>query len=228
VLWKTWAAVGALAIGLLIPTLSGGDSFQRTAPLLLAAVLAGVAATFVGLAGGRRELRPQGLPAADAYRPAESEVSDQAILKEIDRLISERDVEWLRREDFADSWQADHCSQLREVALLEVGQHAIADPELRRGVSHLADAAGVFSHIHVRDTIVDPIMLDPSWRTIGRIGPDGEAETLAGQERRTVQEQLRAAADDVCDGIDEIRLRTGTYVQPPSPQMTAGRLRAKR
>jgi hypothetical protein len=200
--WKVWAAVAAIVIGFLIPTLAGGSLPPHAIPILVALALVGVAATALQRGHERTTTLTE-------QRPTQT---DRELPDEIGRLIHSRDVEWLRREDFAGSWPIGHCSRLREAALLDAGHTQISDPELGRAVCQFADAAGIFVDIHDSSTIPDPIMRDPTWATIGYLGPDGGPGIVTDEDRQLLKAQLRRAADDVCTAIDVLQLTLGSLV----------------
>jgi hypothetical protein len=225
VLWKLWAAVGAIVLGLLIPTMLGGGMPRGAALLAAAALLVGIVVTaFVGTTRRDRDGRPRRV--AEAPK-APSRATDRVVIDEIARLTATRQVDWLRNEDFDGSWRGDRCLFVRDLAFLEVGYSSITNPELRRSVNHLTDVAGTFVHIHDTDSIVDPLVLDTSWLTIGRIGPDGEPEPLTEQDRLAIRGKLRAAADEVCRGIDEVHEHLG-LAGDPQRASSAARPRALR
>ena len=148
---------------------------------------------------------------------------DREVLAQLSRLVLEPEFNWLRSASFAGSWRDDHSARLRDVHRFDGGDHRFSDPALQRAVTRFTKAAGAFLRTQDNLTVADPIMRDPAWRTIGRIGPNGEMDVLSRPEELTAQARLRNAAAEVCESHDALVSFAGSRLPPNRPSLPSGR-----
>ena len=200
-LWKVWAAIGAVMCGILVASFPGGSVPPWAQLTLLVALLAGVATTVATMLSGGRSTWHEQRTARLEEDPGPSQ-NDREIVDRLRGALGERHLEWLRIESFAGPWRDDHAAQLRGLALVGTTHSGIFDPELRDAVGKLTDAASAFFWIYDGGTMADPMMRDATWRMIGRAGPDGETNVSTETDRIGTQARLRDAAAEICESYD--------------------------
>ena len=203
-LWRIWAAVGAVGCGIAVATVSGEQGSPWASVVLLAALGIGVAATaFVALRTYSRnrslERSPQTQPQLSEPISERQALRDRETVEELLGLMSERDIDWLHFEHFSDLWRDDRTATFRALAGSDAGRSGIFDAALAHAADRLTGAAQAFFDVYDGETIADPIMRDRSWRMIGRIGADGAEVVLTEPDRIGSQNRLRTAAAEILD-----------------------------
>ena len=201
-LWRIWGAVIAVVCGVAISTLAGGQASAWASAVLLAALVVGVGVTaFVLL---QTHLRARTLERSPRTPIPESEpltkrqaFSDRAILEELVNRTGERDVDWLRFEEFSGLWRDDRTEGFRALAESDASRSGIFDPHLAEAAGRLTNAARAFFDVYDGETVADPIMPDGSWRMIGRVGANGAEALLIEADQLASQSRLSAAATEV-------------------------------
>jgi hypothetical protein len=211
-----WAAIGAVVIGVLVPTLSGGSLPRPVMLIVLGVVLAGIAVTAYATLRRNGSTR-RGTKSVASRLDRRSASKDREVVVQLRRLIREREFDWLCTTTFEGSWRDEHSARLRDVQLSESGDHRFSDSALQRAVARLINAAGTFLRVQDTLTIADPLIRDSDWRTIGRIGPGGEIDALSESERRAAQSQLRDAAAEVCQSYDALSAISDKAFTPDRP-----------
>lgn len=229
-LWKVWAAVGAIVSGIVVATVPGGSESPLAYPIMLAALLVGVGATVVValLSYGRDRHVERGSRLQEEFAPHQSARQfqrDREIVQRLLSLIREREIDWLRVESFGGPWRDGHVVPLREVAMFDASHSGIFDPELADAVGRLTNAARTFFGIYDHGTIVDPMMRDATWRMIGRHGPAGEAVGSAERDRIGSQTRLREAATEICESYDALSVVSRHKFPPDRSVLPSGRRR---
>jgi hypothetical protein len=210
-LWKLWAAVGAIVCGILLATFPGGSVSPWAKLVMLGALLLGAATTVVvvilssgtgwrtGL-GARLRVDPVPL-----QREREMQ-SDREIVDRLGELIRERQIDWLRSESFIGPWRDDHIASLRRLMDFDTSHSGIFDPELADAVSRFTEATRAFLGIYDASSVPDPIMRDASWRMAGPRVPAWESGVSTESERMRSRTVLREAAAEVCESHDALSL----------------------
>lgn len=204
-LWKVWAAVGAIVCGIGVATLLG-DGVPPQAKLILgAALLVGVVLTVVerSFKGRRRQPKAERRPRWERDPVPDDDVAlvdegNRELIDQMEGLVRQSDVDWLRTETFDSSWRDVQVEPFRELARFEPGRSGIADPALKASVDRLTRAARAFVDLYEGNTTADPIMPDATWRVVGQPGATEEADVLVEIDPIGERDQLRAAAAEIC------------------------------
>ncbi len=218
-----WAAVGAVACGILIASLPEGRVSRWAQIALLVALLVGLAATIVGLLSRRRswpEQREEPIPAD----PVQME-NDRAIANRFGELVSEREMEWLRIETFDGPWRDDRVARLRWLVLFAGTNQGVFDTELAAVVNELTEAARAFLRIYDANTMPDPLTRGAIWRIIGWPGADGEPYVLAEEDLLDIRARLKEAATAVCARYDAFLVISRHKFLPDEIVQRTGRAR---
>ncbi len=205
-LWKVWAAVGAIVCGVGVATFLGDGVPSQAKLILVAALTVGVVMTIVGRSTtGVRRPKPERRSRWEGD-PAPRDGDDMVLVDEgnrelIDRmhgLVRESDVDWLRTETFDSSWRDDQVEPFRKLALFDAGRSGSVDPALKAAADRLTRAARAFVGLYEGNTTADPIMPDATWRVVGQPGVTDEADVLVETDRIGERSGLRAAAAEIC------------------------------
>ena len=229
-LWKVWAAVGAIVCGVAVAALPGGSVSPWAFGIFVVAMLVGIgasAAVIIGSYSRQRQMeRALQLRVEQAPPPSvRQSVRDREIVEPLLGLLHERDVTWLRTETFSGPWRDDRLAGLRELALVDAARSGIFDPELADEVVRLTEGAKAFLEVHERATVADPVMRDGAWRMVGRVDPTGEVVSTE-QMRGEVETSLREAATATCNAYEELRLAAAErFPPPPAVERPASRRR---
>ena len=81
--------------------------------------------------------------------------------------------------------------------MFDANHGGVFDSELVDAVGRLTDAARTFFGFYDGGTIADPMMLDETWRMIGRLGPAGEAAISTRAIGRLADPPERGGNQDV-------------------------------
>ncbi len=222
-LWKVWAAVGAIVCGVGVATFLGEGTPPEAKLILVAALVVGVVTTAV-----RRTTRGRHRPKGDSgprrkREKIQDDHQDVALVEEGNReiigrvhgLVRESEIDWLRTETFDASWRDDQVEPFRELALFDADRSGIADPALKAAVDRLTLAASAFIHVYEGSTTADPIMPNATWRVVGDPGAVDEPDVLVETDRVGPRNQLRDAAAEICAsyvalvGVSTARLGPG-------------------
>jgi hypothetical protein len=215
VLWKLWAAIGAVVCGVAVTTLPGGTVSPWAYRVLTTALLVGVGVTVVDLAvlygRNRRLQRASRITQEPTPKPSARQFKhDRTIVKGLQELLSERGLGWLRDETFSGTWRDDRVTPLREIARFDAGRTAIFDHRLADAVDTLTEAARAFVDLYEEGTIADPVVAGSIWRII-------ESGDRTGTEAR-----LRAAAASVVEAHDTLAVVANDIFEPRPPARRPG------
>lgn len=208
-LWKVWAAVGAVVCGILVAAAAGGSTSPWAFAILVAAVVAGAAVT--AALAALEYVRNRHVEPASAlerefapHQPKREIRRDAEIVQQLLGLIGERERGWLHDEGFAGPWREAHVAPIRELAQFDAGRSGIFDLRLGDAAGRLTDAARAFIAEYDLSTVTDPMVRDATWRMIGRYGPDGEVIVPVEDDPAGSRIRLRTAAAEICEGYDAL------------------------
>ena len=122
---------------------------------------------------------------------------DSEILGEFVSTLGERNVDWLRFEQFSDFWLDSHTAGLRAIAEFDGRRSGLFDQNMAVAAGELTRAVRAFFDVYDTETVSDSIMRDESWRTIGRAEADGEEIVPREEARLASQKRLRAGATEI-------------------------------
>lgn len=201
-LWRIWAGVGAVTIGIALATVLGGGTPPWAGAVFLVALVLGGGVTLLALRKrGRGPGRSQGMPS-----PSEELANyarDRELVRHLHGMIGASEITWLRDANFDTPWRDAHIAAFRELAATEIGYVAF-DFELRDAAGRLMTATRAFLQLYDRTTIEDPMMLDATWRMVGDpTDPAGEMHADRSQRDSYVQ-LLGQAATEICESYDEL------------------------
>ncbi len=211
-LWKIWAAVGAIVCGIGVAATQGNGIPAQARVILGVALVAAIGAT-VALRSGHRQRRSARSSNADRTlsgapsRDVGGIDDPDDLIETLSGLISEADIRWLRTETFGAPWRDTRVAPLREVAGTSARVYAVPDHSLKEAFARLIAAASSFVDVYDALTVADPIMLDGTWRMIGLPTVNGEPDMSAEAAANAAQTRLRQAANEICASYEAIRGR---------------------
>jgi hypothetical protein len=212
VLLKLWAGIGAVVCGVGMASLSGGSTPHALGLILVAALLVGVGATAVVVANNRIDRRAG--HAAWAEENVRTVQNDRAGAKRLSDLIGRREIDWLRRESFEHPWRDDRVAPFRALAVFDINENGVVDPQLEIAVARLVSSTESFLREYDAQTIPDPIVPGGTWRMVGSRGEEAAASDPTDNGRLASQNRLREAAARICERHADLTL-LATHVFPP-------------
>ncbi len=197
----TWIVFGAVACGTAIAIGLGGMSPVGVAPAVTTLAIA-LVATVVS-----RSKRPSRGSRLDSAKVAEQQLQrqrfDHDLVARVRELVSERDIVWLRREDFDGAWRDNPVSSLRHLNRVDAVGSAPYAAELREAMARLVAANNRFLDYYEQNTRPDLLIAGSDWREIDLNAADGRGEGHE-QSASTVQEHLVERAGAVTRAYDSL------------------------
>ncbi len=235
-LWRVWAAIGAITVGVGVATLLGGGAPFLVEIALLAVGVAGIFLSIVSsITRRRRRLEWPSAPAERARLPAVPPLSssagnrqrpasprtrqdatevrrtgapvrasvpqttDELAAGRLVQLVGERELSFLRRENFGSPWLERDVTRLRELAQIKPNVGEMTDPTVASAVSRLTAAAVAFIDLYDATTAADPITVDGRWRIVissESIVELKEAATELAESHDLLLESMAAADEE--------------------------------
>lgn len=199
----TWIVFGAVACGTATATALDGTS-SWAGYLTLTTLAVALAATVVA----RLKRRPIESPTDKSRltrQRLEQEQFDNDLLSRVHEVVGEREIDWLRRQEFEGAWRDTPVSSLRNLKRLDaLGGAPFAD-DLRDAVARLTAATNTFLDYYELNTRPDALLTGTDWHEIGPSTRAGERP--GGQQQQptdSVQKHLVECAAAVTRAYDTL------------------------
>ena len=161
----TWIVFGAVACGTATAAAFGGVS---SFGVVLTLATLGVALVATALALIKRQPHDTPVDTARLERQrVEQERFDQDLLARVHELVSELEIDWLRRKDFDGPWRDTPISSLRNFKDLDGLVGAPFGGDLGEAVARLIVAINMFVDYYEINTRPDALLTGTEWREIG-------------------------------------------------------------
>lgn len=204
--WPVTAAVASVVCGFLIAAAVGGaPPWAGEATIFLL-----VGATAMALASGAKTRRRH----RKAYSPARLAISrkammthDARVVSEVFKIVTPRDIDWVRNETFVVPWQGSRITPLRTLSGSANRLGLPLDAEIDATLQTTIAAVSAFVELYDVTTSPDPMLLGGEWQEVSRpqIAEDGDA-ALEAFDRSC--EMLRASARAVARAYDQLVVRS--------------------
>jgi hypothetical protein len=213
-----WFIFCAVACGAVTASIFGGlSSFGIV--LMLATLVIALAAT----AGAKLKRPPSEYPIDTARlerQRIEHERFANDLLANVNELVTTREIDWLRREDFVGAWRDTPIASLRNLKSLEGLRGAPFGDDVGEAVARLVAANNGFLAYYEIHTRPDALLTGTEWREIGRSIEAGEQADEQQQPADSVREHLVERAAAVTRAYDTL-----LGLQSPAPRAEPRRTR---
>jgi len=214
----TWIVFGAVACGTATATVLGG-----TSPWGMSLTVIMLAGALAATAVARLMRQPTESPIKKARlerQQLEQERFDHDLVARVHELVTEREIDWLRHEDFDGAWRDTPVSSLRNLKRSDALASARFADDLGEAVARLAGAINGFLDYYELNTRPDDLLTGTDWREVGPSTTAGERPDGLQPPNR-VQEHLVERAAAVTRAYDSL-----PSLQPAAKHPAAGRTRA--